>query len=688
MDSSEEGGEAPRDIAAAMVGIVTALPADPDILRALKEELASSTPIPDTVTRLILRDPAIAIPLAQCIYSVQQGINDPPSLTNPWQMVVRLGMERTRQLLDTVGARPLPPTPLRPCLIEQRERAVRIAQFCRSVVRTVNPSWTDTGELVGLFGGIGNMLALLTLRDRFIDLIAETPNYAKATYRLLKEYNFNSERITADFLRLNGIPDRLVTLTEREGRAPGQSNQVELKTSFLAALELSNAFEEGRQALYTPGKTLPVMSSLRLLQLKDPVYAKLYAELVELYKLVAGGEAEAESVGGLVIAPPLLAEPLLSDGGAAEAPSSQTTAGDPLAARGEADVQALVDLEVKPISGLAPSEARIKRIQRLRTRAAQNPQPLATKPESLVMDSGVEAAVETISSLVRENSIISGCIRGIRNAEMLYGKGHLGKVRDLAVAVIAPITDRVARYQATLYFGAKCYYPHLLEGRNKVPLVDALGMLLPSELSSIIALTYLSEQLKPHCDKKEWENVMRQLRIHTELGRLVGATVPDTNSGTGMLVAGVRYMGMLGLLAKDPEGFAVYRGEMRTGRRICDLAREQEEFGVSHLELAAVMLQRLGFGAQLAGEVLPSAFTAGEGTIPKVLRWVESIHLSGSPFTLREYAPSLGVRRPELVTLRDKSHAVLEASEPCSWLMRDKSDLIVDGKCRLPAARS
>lgn len=100
------------------------------------------------------------------------------------------------------------------------------------------------------------------------------------------------------------------------------------------------------------------------------------------------------------------------------------------------------------------------------------------------------------------------------------------------------------------------------------------------------------------------------------------------------------------------------------------------------------MLQRLGFGAQLAGEVLPSAFTGGEGTIPKVLRWVESIHLSGSPFTLREYAPSLGVQRPELVALREKCHAVLEASEPCSWLMRDKSDLIVDGKCRLPAVRS
>lgn len=678
------------------LGQLTALPADPDILRGLKEELASAMPSPDRVSRAVLQDPAIAIAIAQNTYSVQQGLSDPFSLTNVWQMISRLGVDRVRVTLEVLGSRPLPPTTLREAMTEQRMRAVRIAKFTRIIIKYVNPGFSDTAELIGLLGSIGNMLAVLILRDRFVALLEETPNHAKANYRLLKEFNFNGERTTAEFLRLNGIPDKFIGLMEREGAAPSSQNLAELKTAFLAAGELSNAFDENKQAQYAPGKTLPVMSSLRLLQIKDPAYVKLHAELLDCIKAEAANLPPGEVLVVLNDASPSV-DPTAAPG--LQVASTEEPTEDDLEESLAAEVEELpagliptptpqADLEVLPVRGFLPSAERISRIQRLRVTASQNPKSDNAEISSeLTPDLAFETAEAAVSAVVRENLMIERCIRGIRSAENLYGKGHLGGVRDLAVSYVQPITDRIPRYQAALYFATKAYYPHLLDGKDKVNLNDAIGMLLPAEISSIVALTYLSHQVFPRCDESECNQLIRQMRIHLEIGRLVGGTVPDMNGGLGMLIAGARFLGLAIILAQEGKKYTDYRIQMKSSKRLWDITLEQERFGTTHLELGAIMLQRLGFGVQIAGEILPVTVMTGETTIPRALRWMDSIHTTGSPFTAREMAPLLGVQRPELITLRDKVQAVFNAAEPCRWFMSEKADLLIDGRCKVPTRR-
>jgi|GEM_PF-4783889 len=714
--NDSESDQLAQETANRMSSELNSLAPDLEILEQLQEQLSGSSQSGDVVSRLVFQDPAILIILCQNLYSVQQGLGDPFGVTNPWQMIVRLGVQRVRGLLTDLKVRQQPPLAIEQAFARYRGQAVRVAEFGRVIARNVNPQLTDIGELLGLLGGVGNMLGLLHHRERLLAVLEATPNHAKAHYRLLKELNFNAPKVVAEFLRGNGLPEKFVVILDRDSAVGVTAGQSDLRSVFLSAVELSNAFAEDKAALYAPGKSLPSMSSLRLLQLREQDQAKLYAELLEVVQAAAVRDLNSgqESTSLNHVQATQKAETNFASKEEAfqakELVTSEVSASKaPVIPKAESPVPQIAALnladEIRFLDGFRPTPARIKRMQRIRdARALQSSENLNLSGANLAGDStartaspGMQLASSAIDSLVRDNPLIIACVRGIRSIENISaraGASASGSMRDLSVAMVKPISDRVVRYQAALYFAALQYYPNRIAERISIQLDEAIALLAPAEVSAVVSLTYLAHQLESNCEERQWRALVKNFKLHTEIGRLVFSNIPGLSASTGMLLAGVRYLSLGVLLARAPDKFAEYSANMKLTKKLVNHKIEFPIFGTSHLEIGALFLQRLGFGVKLSTELLPNGFeqpdfaasdlSSKHSKIALALMWTESIHSEGTPFAVREFAAALGVDRTELITLRDKVKAIIQTDKPSSWFGRDKEDLLIDGRCQLP----
>ncbi len=231
-----------------------------------------------------LQDPILVIELLKQANALYFSGGRPP-ITSTTTAIVRLGSQVVRELLESLLDRPqFDNEEVQHWVNLHRSRMKRTAIVSRILSEALAKQLSDDCQAAGLLVGMGELLAVGFFQEKYVEL-AEELSRSGINYRLAQESKFDVERMGLLYLRRNGIPEALLFALDREAmnRAPERAIMKPLVNS---AAEMVDAFDNNKWERLAPGKTLSSKSHLRLLQMTDGQYLKVYERASEyLYQV-------------------------------------------------------------------------------------------------------------------------------------------------------------------------------------------------------------------------------------------------------------------------------------------------------------------------------------------------------------------------------------------------------------------
>lgn len=255
------------------------LPPDQVILSEARKLIADKNVRVEDVSTCASQDPVIVLELLKSANAMFFSAGRPP-ITSPKTAIVRLGQQVVQELFDTLKQRgAIEAAQVSGWLEAHRSRCKRAAIVARMLAEVVIKNFSDECQVAGLLAYIGEMIAVAHLREDYVKLADEMPRSA-VNYRLAQEHKFDVEKIGLGYLRRNGIPEIILFALDREAlsRAP---ERAAMKPVIMASDEMVESFDGNRWDKLAPGKQLPSKSALRLLQISDAQYAKIYERASE-----------------------------------------------------------------------------------------------------------------------------------------------------------------------------------------------------------------------------------------------------------------------------------------------------------------------------------------------------------------------------------------------------------------------
>jgi hypothetical protein len=161
--------------------------------------------------------------------------------------------------------------------------------------------------------------------------------------------------------------------------------------------------------------------------------------------------------------------------------------------------------------------------------------------------------------------------------------------------------------KATYYYVTKAYRPHLLQQPTPIKSKDFLAMYTPFEHAVLLAYCYLFRSLAKKSSKEEWEYIQSPLYEALEIGACIGSRVPAIGLAAGLLGRGMRYLAFAPFLISDARAFVQYRRHLRTKDLPFDLTREIELWGCTNIQVAALLMESVGFNKTLAMQFVAAA---------------------------------------------------------------------------------
>ena len=274
---NEQTGEQEEGKAAGPLGAL--LPADPSLLREAKRLLADDDSRVDNLAMVCLQDPIILIELLKKANALYFAGGRAP-ITSAKTAIVRLGSDVVKDVFDSLDDRePIEDPKVTEWFQSFRSRSRRIGIVCRIFSEALAKQLNDDCQSIGSMFSIGDMLAVHHLQEAYVEL-AEDQSRTSVNYKLSSVHRFDVETMGLSYLRRNGIPEVLVFAMDRDSR-PRNAERAQMKLICQSAMELVDAFDNNKWEKFAPGKKLNPKSSIRMLQIGDPQYLKIYERTSE-----------------------------------------------------------------------------------------------------------------------------------------------------------------------------------------------------------------------------------------------------------------------------------------------------------------------------------------------------------------------------------------------------------------------
>lgn len=311
-DVAAEGGEAETArTSGGPLGIL--LPPDPIIWNEARRYISNKNVRVEDVATCVSQDPALVLELLKTANALYFSAGRPP-ITSTRTAIVRLGSQVVIDLFDKIRERPaITDDEITHWLELHRSRCKRTAIVARIMAEALAKQLADDCTVAGALMHVGDMLAVIYFGERYVHL-AEELSRSGINYRLHQDHKFDTESVCVNYLRRNGIPENILFAIERDALLRSPERAI-MKPLCMAAAELVDAFDSNRWEKLAPGKKIPPKSAIRLLQMSDAQYLRIYERASE-YLYAIRGEEEKKRLGALVPAPEQPPPP------AASAPSS------------------------------------------------------------------------------------------------------------------------------------------------------------------------------------------------------------------------------------------------------------------------------------------------------------------------------------------------------------------------------
>ncbi len=118
------------------------------------------------------------------------------------------------------------------------------------------------------------------------------------------------------------------------------------------------------------------------------------------------------------------------------------------------------------------------------------------------------------------------------------------------------------------------------------------------EHAIISSLMFMHRSAVRGADAVSMREATKRLQRGLNLGWFVGNTLKSIGPGVGMLVGGVRWLGLLPIARHDGDGFKSYLTDLDTSSPTGPIPDvEEKTWGCSSVQIGLLMLQRFGFSA-------------------------------------------------------------------------------------------
>lgn len=225
------------------------------------------------------QDPVIVIELLRTANAMFFSGGRSP-ITSTQTAIVRLGSELVLDLLEKMKERaPIADKDVAFWFEMHRNKGKRCSIVARILAEALAKTMADDCQAVGLLSCVGDLLAVAHFKRDYVRL-AEDNSRSSLVYRLAQDHKFDLEKMGLNYLRRQGIPEALYFALHREGHSRVKERAI-LKPIAMAAIELVEAFDSNRWEKLAPGKSLAPKSAVRMLQIPDSQYLKIYERASE-----------------------------------------------------------------------------------------------------------------------------------------------------------------------------------------------------------------------------------------------------------------------------------------------------------------------------------------------------------------------------------------------------------------------
>ncbi len=273
----------------------TVLPANRAVCAGIRHLLGDQKVQVRELVDLISQDLVIMIELlskANCVANTSRG-----NIKAARVGVLTLGIDKVTRIVDSLLERPsLPEGDLADRVEQVRLNAQRTGVVTSILANVIVPGQGDEALTVGLLTGTGELVAALYLRERYSVIIEQFERKTQIRYRLAQDCGFDLDHVGTEYLRAQGIPMSMVELLDRE-KPVSNPKQSALRFCTLSAQEMVESFDEGKWENLAPGKKIPPKSAIRMLQLEEAQYEKLYARIDDFF---SAGVIDDEAANAVV----------------------------------------------------------------------------------------------------------------------------------------------------------------------------------------------------------------------------------------------------------------------------------------------------------------------------------------------------------------------------------------------------
>jgi len=188
---------------------------------------------------------------------------------------------------------------------------------------------------------------------------------------------------------------------------------------------------------------------------------------------------------------------------------------------------------------------------------------------------------------------------------------------------------RSESFKTVVFFAARALYGESV-GMTPINGGQLITLFHPEDLASVIAATHLHRVTSKKVPAKIWDDVADEVNIQMQTGIHVGTEVETIGRPIGLLMGAVRYIAFALVASTDEGSYRAFRRELVRQDKLFDTRGELAIWGCHHLQVAALIVQAMGYG-------IPPATGIAAYTMPDVeagelaqrwfaaRRWIESM---------------------------------------------------------------
>lgn len=239
-----------------------------------------------------------------------------------------------------------------------------------------------------------------------------------------------------------------------------------------------------------------------------------------------------------------------------------------------------------------------------------------------------DRAAQFAEPLGRVHTLFQGSIRALAGIQKLPA-GEQKKATDLFPFLTL---IRSQRMQAIVYAAALSFGLGSREDLCNDTAPQLLDRFRPEELQVVVALSYLHYKISKKVTEKVWVPIRRDALLQLQIGAIVGDVIPEIGRARAVFVGGARPLAAALLSLEDERSYVRYRTHLNKNELLYDIRFEEEIWNCNHLQILAVLFQKLGFGIESAKAFLEDGDEASVRALPEearpwnaAMRWIEAL---------------------------------------------------------------